>query len=79
MDISEVYADFNNADPRGRLRLNCTGTIQDLALKHIVLRDGLRLTVHDEELEVEGEVQYSSEEHVWVAAIDWQAIRTRSA
>jgi hypothetical protein len=84
-----VYADFHNADALGRLRLNCVGTVQDLAegvrlahtgnagnlRQHITLQEGLRLNLYSEELEVEGEVLYSGEENVWVAAIDWAAIQ----
>ena len=32
-----IFADFNNADENGRLRLNCTGTIEDLARQKIEL------------------------------------------
>jgi hypothetical protein len=74
-----VYADFNNADQSGRLRLNCVGTIEDLSQQGIQLREGLPLTLHDEELEADGVVQFSSEEKLWVAAIDWKAIRHKSA
>jgi hypothetical protein len=70
-----VFVDFHNADTRGRLRLNCIGTIEDLAQQQIVLRDGVYLTLYSEELEVEGIVEYSTDEHLWVAAIDWQAIK----
>jgi hypothetical protein len=33
----------------------------------------------DDELEVDSEVQFAAEEHVWVAVIDWDAIRPRNA
>jgi hypothetical protein len=69
-----VYADFNNADASGRLRLNCAGTIQDLSRLGIRLQEGLRLTLHDEELRAEAEVHYSNDEHIWVAAIDWDSV-----
>ena len=74
-----VYADFHNADPQGRLRLNCTGTARDLAEKRITLAEGLRLTLSDEELEADGEVHFAQDENFWVAVIDWNAIRQRSA
>jgi hypothetical protein len=44
MDKPRVFADFHNADAQGRLRLNCTGTIEDLARQKIWLRDGQELT-----------------------------------
>jgi hypothetical protein len=75
MDTPRVFADFHNADVRGRLRLNCTGTIEDLARQKIWLEDGLRLILYSEDLEADGIVQYSTEENVWVAVIDWNDIR----
>ena len=75
MNNPRVFVDFHNADSRGRLRLNCIGTIEDLAQQQIVLRDSLSLTLYSEELEVEGVVEYSTDEHLWVAAIDWHAIK----
>jgi hypothetical protein len=75
VNYPKVFADFHNADAKGRLRLNCIGAVEDLAQQQIVLRDGLSLTLYSEELEVEGVVQYSTDENVWVAVIDWNAIR----
>ncbi|MBD2526150.1 MULTISPECIES: hypothetical protein [unclassified Nostoc] len=69
-----VFADFHNADAEGRLRLNCIGTIEDLANQSIELRDGQLLTIYSEDLEVDGVVQFSEEEKLWVAAIDWDRI-----
>jgi hypothetical protein len=74
MSYSKVYADFHNADANGRLRLNCVGTIKDLSRLHIELWDGQPLTLYSEDLEVDGVVQYSDEEHLWVALIDWDAV-----
>ena len=75
MNNPRIYADFHNADAQGRLRLNCVGTVEDLACQQIALRDGLLLTLYSEELEVEGQVHHSTEENLWVAVIDWGAIR----
>jgi hypothetical protein len=54
MTAPTIYADFHNADARGRLRLNCAGTVADLARTGVVLTEGLRLTFSDGELEVAG-------------------------
>jgi len=79
-----IYADFHNADARGRLRLNCVGTVEDLARQQVELRDGLVLTLYADDLDdngqldellVDGIVSFSDEEHCWVATIDWDAIR----
>lgn len=75
MNTPKVFVDFHNADVQGRLRLNCIGTVEDLAHQNIELQDGQLLTLYSEDLEVEGVVQYSSEEKLWVAAIDWKAIK----
>ncbi|WP_234300651.1 SHOCT domain-containing protein [Sphaerospermopsis aphanizomenoides] len=70
-----VFADFNNADEEGRLRLNCIGTIEDLARQKIELQDAQTLTFYSEDLEVEGIVKHSQEDNIWVAVIDWDNIK----
>jgi hypothetical protein len=40
MNNPRVFADFHNADAQGRLRLNCIGTLEDLASQNIELQDG---------------------------------------
>ena len=78
-----VYVDFQNADEKGRLRLNATGTLEDLARHGIQLRDGLVLDLYSDdsdeagapdELRVLGRVEFS-EDRAWVAVIDWQSVR----
>ena len=73
-----VFADFHNADGLGRVRLNCVGTIRDLADQGIQLREGLLIYLDSEELATEGLVRYSAEERLWVAVVDWGAIKRRS-
>jgi hypothetical protein len=83
----KVYADFHNADTRGRLRLTCVGTMEDLAEQQVELREGLMLTLYSDdadekgqldELLVDGVVAFSREESCWVATIDWAAIHHAS-
>ena len=75
MNKPRVFADFHNADAQGRLRLNCIGTLEDLSCQQISLREGQPFILYSEDLEVDGVVQYSEEERLWVAVIDWNAIR----
>lgn len=76
MNRPRVFADFHNADPQGRLRLNCVGTIEDLAKQKIELQAGLRLTLYSEDLETDGNIEFSDQEKLWVAAIDWNAVHS---
>jgi len=78
----KVYADFHNADPQGRVRLNCIGTAEDLSRTGIELREGMTLTLYSDdegangqldELLADGIVSFSEAEHCWVATIDWKA------
>jgi hypothetical protein len=87
MEKPKVYADFHNADTHGRLRLNCAGTMEDLARHHITLREGLQLTLYSDDLDDKGQpdelvvggiVSFSADERTWVAAIDWTAIHHAS-
>ena len=75
MKTSTIWADFHNADTRGRVRLNTVGSIESLAEAGVRLVDGLGIVLHDDELEADGTVAYSTEENLWVATIDWNAIR----
>ncbi len=75
MNKPRVFADFHNADVKGRLRLNCNGTVEDLACQKIFLEEGQSLILYSEDLEVDGVVRYSQKENLWVAVIDWDAIR----
>ncbi len=70
-----IFADFHNADAKGRLRLNCIGTIEDFARQGIELESGQELTLYSEDLEVDGIIEYSPLENIWVAVIDWDKIR----
>lgn len=84
-DHPRVFVDFNNADAKGRVRLNTVGTIRDLSRERVHLCAGASLDLYaeddvdeegrPEELRVPGVVEYSHEEHGWVAVIDWAAIR----
>jgi hypothetical protein len=75
MSSSRVFVDFHNADAQGRLRLNCVGSIEDLAHQQAGLRNGKSLTFYSEDLEVDGVVEFSEEERIWVAVIDRNQIR----
>jgi hypothetical protein len=87
MSAPKIYADFQNLDDFNRLRLTCAGTIADLARQGIELREGLILTFcmddaddqdKPDELLAEGVVHFDPEERVWVASIDWSAVRHAS-
>lgn len=74
MKKPRIYVDFHNSDTQERLRLNCTGTIEDLARQRVQLYPGQTLQLYSEDLEVEGVVTYSTEENLWVAVINWDDI-----
>src|ERR1700722_10927724 len=83
----KIYADFQNADSQGRVRLNCHGTFEDLSRQQIELREGLDLLLYADDLDAHGQPDdliadgvavYSPDEHCWVATIDWTAIRHAS-
>lgn len=75
MKTPVIWADFHNADTTGRVRLNTVGSLESLARSGLKLVNGLAVRVSDDELEVDGVVSYSTEEGIWVASIDWDAIR----
>jgi hypothetical protein len=75
MNHPKVFADFQNADEQGRLRLNCIGTIEDLSRQGTQLIPGGKLLIYSEELEADAVIEYSDQEKIWVASINWEQIR----
>jgi hypothetical protein len=82
-----IYADFMKMDYSGRLNLMTLGTFRDLKEKGIDLRPGLHICFYNEDedsdgksdnLVVEGIVDYDPENKIWVAEIDWDAIKNIS-
>jgi hypothetical protein len=72
----KVYADFNNADNKGRIRLNTEGTYQDLRRNNIKFEPGLKILLDDDEgLVASGTVLFSEDENIWVAKIDWDELK----
>lgn len=75
MTSYRIFADFHNVDESGRLRLNCIGTSEDLARQQTTLENGQILILYSEDLEVDGVVEFSEDENIWVASIDWNEVR----
>ena len=71
----KISVDFQNADTAGRVRLNTVGTEQDIERLGLKLEDGLSLLLFDREREADGEAEWSREENLWVARVDWNAVR----
>lgn len=69
-----IYADFQNADADGYVRLNCDGTRADLEQARLVLAEGMRLNLSDGELQTEATVVRPGSEGVWRAEINWSAL-----
>ncbi len=79
MDTS-LYADFQNVDPEGRIRLNTTGILEDLARHGLTLTQGRPVQLYtddgdsDRGLAIDGIVELDSVEGSWVAHVDWSRL-----
>lgn len=73
--MKTIYADFNNVDEEGCIRLNCTQTLNDIETQAIKIKPGLKLNLTDNQKIVEGRVQYSKPEDIWVALINWSDLK----
>ena len=74
MSAPRIYADFNNADSKGRLRLITEGSLSDIKRLNLKMEEGMPVIVYDDELSTSAEVIFSEEEKIWVAKIDWAQI-----
>jgi hypothetical protein len=68
-----VYADFQNCDDRGRIRLNTAGSQLDLDGQEVELSDGMELVIYSEDLEASGVARHL-EEGGWGVEIDWSEV-----
>ncbi|SIO55585.1 hypothetical protein SAMN04488055_5790 [Chitinophaga niabensis] len=75
--LPKIFADFNNNDTLGRIRLNTNGTMRDLAKLNIKLEEGLVLLLDDTELSTRGVVQFSEIENIWVVVVDWDHLHNQ--
>jgi len=70
----KIFVDFNNSDSKGRVRLNTKGSFDDIQRDNIQLKEGLKILLDDGDgLVTSGIVQFSDEENIWVAEIDWNS------
>lgn len=70
-DLPFVYADFQNADSEGYVRLNTEGTRASIEGAALALSEGLKLCLTDGELQTEAIVIGPGCEGIWRAKIDW--------
>ncbi len=68
----KIFADFNNADTSGRVRLNTIGSLNDIHKLGDNFKENIYVLLDDlDRLQIFGRVKYSDEEKIWVAEIDW--------
>lgn len=82
-----IFADLQNADSEGRIRLNTKGTLRDINFLKVQFHEGMPVTLYcnDDvnesgdatELVAQGMVSFSSAENCWVATIDWSSIQSK--
>lgn len=65
MSELRIFVDFNNRDFDGFLRLNLTGTLEDLGREHLVLEEGMPFTGSDGDLTAKIIVAAPGIEGIW--------------
>lgn len=77
MTLIRLFADFNNADSKGRIRLNTQGTKDDVAALGLTLTEGMPVILDDgDEICADAIVRFCAAEG-WVAEVDWELIESR--
>ena len=68
-----VWADFNNRDEQGRVRLNTVGSLKDIEKHHDEIRDGTKVILNaEDDFEVEARLTFDK---VWRAIPDMTTIK----
>ena len=75
-----LYADFQNVDADGRIRMNSVGTSEDLARLRLTLSNGLAVELYtddgdsDRGLIIPATIEFNEGERIWAAAVDWSQL-----
>ena len=69
-----IYVDFSNADADGFVRLNCSGTLRDVAASGLSFFEGMEILVHDGEIQTTGTVRKANYEGAWLLEVNWREI-----
>jgi hypothetical protein len=72
--LPRLFADFQNADEHGRVRLSINGTKADLRRLGIELSDGMQVMLDDDQGQTGRAVVRWSAGDGWVAEVNWDAI-----
>lgn len=73
--MKKIFADFNNTDVNGDVRLNCLGTLEDIKNGEIILREGLEILLDDyDSIKTIGRCKFSASESIWIAEVNWNAL-----
>lgn len=66
-----IYADFNNATEDEKVRLNTVGSLADIRKMRAPPIEGMKVLLHDEELEVQARLTRAPDGENWLGIPDW--------
>lgn len=68
-----IYADFNDCDEEGRVRLNTVGSLRDIKQHENILEEGMKVLLFmKDEFEVYGTLAF---EEIWLGIPDFSTMR----
>lgn len=70
-----IYADFNNCEENGNVRLNTNGSLNDLFRMKSKIHTGMFAWLYDEEFKVEAKLEYDGKWKIWLGEPNWSTIR----
>jgi hypothetical protein len=73
-----IYADINNCEENGKVRLNTHGSLSNLFKREKKIHTGMLVWLHDEEFEVESKLEYDQKWKIWLGEPNWSTIRYSS-
>ena len=75
-----LCADFQNVDPDGHIRMNTSGTLEDLARLRLLLSEGLAAELCTDDcdsnrgLSIPATIEFNPSEEIWAAVVDWSQL-----
>lgn len=73
--LIKIYADFNSTNEDDKVRLNTVGSIKDIEQYEGLLKNGMKVILYMEEIEVEALLEFNETIEIWLGVPDWSTIK----
>jgi len=69
-DLKKIYVDWNDCVGCNYTRIDNAWAMEDIKKHNIEMKEGVKVLLYGDDVEIEGTLHYSEKEKTWVATYD---------